>query len=158
QIPRLGEVGMDGAAVVFVAGLALATGVLLAAIPLAAARRPGLEAALTGVAGRMTAGRREQAGRRLLVAGQVALALTLLVGSALMARRFWRLHQVELGFRPEGALTFFLPIPPTEYGNYHLSSRVHHEILERLRTLPGVDAVEAANIAGFPLTPVPAYY
>src|SRR5690606_36745303 len=127
QIPRLGEVGMDGAAVAFAAGLALVTGVLLAAVPLAAARRPGFEAALTGAAGRMTAGRREQAGRRVLVAAQVALALTLLVGSALMARSFSRLHQVELGFRPEGALTFYLPIPATEYGDYHRSSRRSEE-------------------------------
>ena len=158
QIPRLGEVGMDGAAVAFAVGLALVTGVLLGTVPLVAARRPGFEAALTGAAGRMTAGRREQVGRRLLVTAQVALALTLLVGSALMARSFWRLHQVELGFRPEGALTFYLPIPPSEYGDYHRSSRVHHEILERLRALPGVDAVEAASMANFPLTPVPAYH
>jgi len=159
QIPRLGEVGMDGAALAFAVGLTLATAVLLAAVPLAAAKRPGFEGALTGAAGRMTAGRREQAGRRLLVAAQVALALTLLVGSALMARSFWRLQRVvELGFRPEGALTFYLPIPAREYGDYHRSSRVHHEILERLRALPGVDAVEAASMASFPLTPVPAYH
>jgi predicted permease len=158
EIPRLREVRVDGTVLAVTVGLALLSALLLAVVSLVSARRAGIAAALTGALGRMTAGRREQNGRRILVATQVAIALTLLIGSALMAQSFWRLKQVNLGFEPEGKLTFFLPIPPNAYGNYHLSARVHHEILGRVRTLPGVQRAEAGNIAGFPLTPVPSYY
>jgi putative ABC transport system permease protein len=158
EIPRLRDVRVDGPVLTLALGLAVFSALLLTVVSLVSARRLDLAPALTGAVGRMTAGQSEQNGRRILVATQVALALTLLIGSALMAESFWRLKQVKLGFEPDGKLTFFLPIPPSVYGNYHLSARVHHEILGRIRALPGVHRAEAGNIAGFPLTPVPSYY
>jgi putative ABC transport system permease protein len=158
DIPRLRDVRVDGTVVAVTLGLTLVSALLLAVVSVAVARRAGIAAELTGALGRMTAGRREQNGRRVLVAAQVAIALTLLIGAALMAQSFWRLKQVRLGFNPRGKLTFYLPIPPNAYGNYHRSAGVHHEILARIRALPGVQSAEAGNIAGFPLTPVPSYY
>ncbi len=157
-IPRLGEVVMDGAAVGLGVVLALLTAALLAMVALSSTRRPNPAAALTGTLGRVTAGPKEQLGRRFLVVAQVALALALLIGAALMAQSFWQLKQVELGFRPEGGVTFFLPVPSSAYPDHQASARLHAQVLERLRALPGVEAAGAATVAAFPLAPVPDYY
>jgi predicted permease len=159
EIPRLREVAVDGAVLALTLGLSIASAGLLGVVALMSARGPNLVSTLAAARSRVTASRREQSGRRLLVAGQVALALTLLIGSALMVRSFWRLKQIDLGFEPQGALTFRLPSLPTEGPNYyHNIARLHDDILRRLRALPGVGAAEAGNIAGFPLTPVPSFY
>src|SRR5207247_9476221 len=93
---------------------------------------------------RMTAGRHQQAARSILVAGQVALALALLIGSALMAQSFWRLRHVTLGFDPESAVTFRLQLEPPEGSKnyYHVTSRIHQDVLERLRATLGFEAAE----------------
>ena len=158
QIPRLGEVGVDRFVVGFAIALSLVTGILLAAVSLLLARRSGFAGALVGAFGRVTAGRREQVGRQLLVGGQVALALTLLIGSALMAQSYWKLARIQLGFDAKGALTFHLPLPYREYADAQAKARFHHELLGRLRALPGVEAAEAATTSVFPLTPVPEQY
>lgn len=157
-IPRLAEVGVDAAVVGVALALSAASAALLAGVALVSARRGEVLGALTGGSVRLTAGRREHAVRQMLVGGQVALALTLLIGSALMARSFWELRQVRLGFAPDGALTFRLPLPPGEYSSYHASARLHAEMLHRVRALPGVTAVEAAHASTFPVTAVPVGY
>jgi predicted permease len=159
-IPRLHELEMDGTVVLFAIGLALITAPLLGGASYLSAGRTRSAGALTGSFTRMTAGRHEQLVRRVLVAGQLALSLTLLIGSALMAGSFWRLSHVDLGFEATGAITFLLPTPPNAYGGnyYHTQVRLHDELLHELRAIPGVDAAEAANQSGFPLTPVPSYY
>lgn len=156
QIPRLGEVVLDSAGVALAVSLALLTGILLAAISLKSALGSGSARAPVGawIRGR----RREQMQRRTLVTLQVAVACTVLVGSALMAQSYRRLKQVELGFRPEGAMTFFLPLPSDPYADSLAMSRLHREVLGRLRALPGVTAAETATVSAFPLTPVPDYY
>ena len=158
QIPRLGEVGVDRVVAGFAVALSLVTGILLATVSVLLARRRDFAGALVGAFGHVTAGRREQVGRQLLVVGQIALALTLLIGSALMAQSYWKLARVELGFDAEGALTFNLPLPYASYRDAQAKALFHHELLARLRALPGVEAVEAATTSVFPLTPVPEVY
>jgi putative ABC transport system permease protein len=159
-IPRLREVAMDGPVLGLALALVVATIALLGGFSYACASRARFSEVLGGAVGRMTSGRREQLGRRVLVAGQLALALTLLIASALMAGSFWRLSQVELGFDAQDGVAFRLPTPPNAYpGNYyHNQARLHDELLRALREIPGVEAAEAAHVSGFPLTPVPSYY
>lgn len=160
DIPRLRELGVDGEVVGLAIGLAVVSSVLLALVAFVSGARPQLASTLAGALGRVTAGQREQTGRRLLVAGQVALALTLLIAAALMAQSFWRLKQVRLGFEPEDGLAVRLEMAAAREGpnHYHNMARINYEILRRIRALPGVEAAEAASTSGFPLTPVPSYY
>src|SRR5207248_621908 len=161
DIPRLREVGVDLTVVAVIFGLSLSSAGLLAGVAfLSARRRADLAGTLAGAGGRTTAGHRQQVVRSVLVAGQVAFALALLIGSALMAQSFWRLRHVRLGFDPDGAVAFRLPLPPpTGTKNYyHATARIHQEVLERLRAIPGVVAAEAASTSGFPVTPVPSFY
>lgn len=155
-LPRLDAVALDAPTVALTLALAAASALLLGATGYLATRRTHVAPALSGGSARVSAGRREHAVRQGLVAGQVALALTLLIGSGLMARSFWQLKQARLGFVAAGVLTFRLPIPPGEYSNYHASARVHDSVLRALRAVPGVAAAEAASATAFPLHPAPA--
>jgi putative ABC transport system permease protein len=154
QLPRLDEVGVNGVVITLVAMLAIMSGTLMGAICLASTRQGVAGPALSALRSRSsTQGREGQTGRRILVASQLAMALTLLVGTGLMARTFWQLQQVDVGFRTDRNLTFYLPV--THLGlraDYNDVARLHADVMSRLREVPGVDAVEAATTSVFPLT------
>jgi len=157
QIPRLNELRMDVPATLFILTLTALSAVLLGSVSLISARRVDASRALMGSMGRASARPEEQQWRRVLVVTQVALALPLLIGSTLMAKSFFNLLNVDLGFQPRDGVTFTLPVPPTraKSGDYYLDvAEIQARVRDRLRALPGVDAVESSSI--FPLTPTTA--
>lgn len=160
QLPRLNEVAVDGSVVAFVLILICASSLLMASLSLASTRQRAVGPVLSALRDRSaTLSQENQTGRRVLVAAQMAVALTLLVGSGLMARTYWQLQRVELGFRTGSALTFQLPVHPNIYGaDYHNVAGVQEQVLQNLRSLPGIDAVEAASSSAFALMPVPGEY
>ncbi len=89
--------------------------------------------------------RRHHWGRDALVIGQSALALVLLIGSALLVRSFQQLRSVDAGYRTDDLYTFqFAPSQP------HLVDgpswgRLHLDFMDRLRSLPGVTDVGVVN-------------
>src|SRR5262245_66252513 len=103
-----------GVATWFLLTLTALSGVLLGLVPLFSARRIDASRALMSSMGRASARPEEQMWRRILVVTQVALALPLLIGSTLMAKSFFNLLGVDLGFQPRDGVTFTLPIPPTK--------------------------------------------
>lgn len=151
QIPRLHELRLGGAVVGLTAGLAIVTGLLLGAVSFARAGRPELTTALKGALSRVTASREAQRAQRLLVVLQVALALILLIGAAVMVQSLRRLQQVEMGFDPKDVLTISLSLPYGPYSTYQDGARFHERLLNRLREVPGVTA--AGAVAILPLMP-----
>jgi predicted permease len=137
SLPRLAAVEMDGTALLFMLAVSLVTGVLFGLAP--AVRGPKLELAESLKEGgrglRGSGSLRLQSG---LVIGQVALSLTLLVGSGLLIRSFVRLQQEEMGFQPEGVLTAELRLPRAEFGPDRHPNLFYEEAVERVRALPGV--------------------
>jgi predicted permease len=141
-ITRLTEVGLNGwvllAAFVLVVLSALACGI----VPALSASAPDLRRLREGGRG-STGGRRW--GRDALVVGQAALALVLLIGSALLVQSFQRLRNVDPGYDTKDIYTFqFAPDQP------HLVDgpawgRLHLDFMNRLRALPGVTAVGVVN-------------
>ena len=79
------------------------------------------------------------------MAGQVALALVLLVISGLLFRSFMRLRAVDPGFDPTSTLTFQIGLPRTDYPDRQRIAGAHQAILERLSALPGVTAASLIN-------------
>lgn len=154
QLPRLDEVGVNAAVIGVTVMLAVVSGILMSVICLASTRQRVAGPALSALRSRSATPDREgQMGRKVLVGAQLALALTLLVGSGLMVRTFSQLRQVDLGFRADGALSFYLPITHLGSGaRYQPVAQLHDRVLRRLREVPGVDAVEAASHSVFPLT------
>lgn len=141
-IPRLGTVGLDAPMLAAAFGLVIVVALACSAVPALRASAPDLGRIRDG--GRAGTGRRRW-GRDALVAGQTALALMLLIGSALLVRSFRQLSAVDPGYETAGIYTFqFAPDQP------HLVDgpswgRLHLEFMDRLRALPGVTAVGVVN-------------
>lgn len=154
QIPRLEDVRVSGGVLGAMAALSLLSGVLLGGMTLVRAGRANLAGAIKG-AGRTTAGPQGMRAQRFLVSLQVALALALLIGSAMMVESFWRLRRVELGFQPRQVLAFDLSLPFRQYPRFQDGARFQHELIERIRAVPGVQSAAAAMEV--PLTPIPEY-
>lgn len=144
SLPRLHEVKFDVAAPVFAAGLALALALAFAAVPTLRGV-PQLVGALREGGRGATTGRRRVSLRHALVAGQVALALVLLIGAGLMLRTYRAIHAIDPGLRPENVLTFEVGLPPEGYPNREAAVAFHEELLERLEALPGVISAGAST-------------
>ena len=142
-IPRLGSVQVDVAALGFTLLLSLSAGLLFGMAPALQATRADLHEALKqgarGAAGGATRT------RAVLVAGQVALALVLLVGAGLLLKSFARLQQVDLGFEPEHVVTARVTLPETRYGDSTRQAAFFQSLLARLDALPGVRVAGAIN-------------
>jgi len=88
--------------------------------------------------------------RRLLVVGEVALSVVLLMGAAVMVRSLIAIRTIDAGFEPEGVLTLAVNLPETRYRTDARRSQFFAEALTRMRALPGV--IAAASIDTVPLT------
>jgi predicted permease len=100
--------------------------------------------------GRGSAGSRRKTFRSLLVIGEVALSLMLLVGSGLLLESFSNLRGLDPGFRSDHVLTMRLVVPDTKYKDFAKRTEFFQRVLERVRTLPGVKA--AGFTSALPLT------
>ena len=86
----------------------------------------------------------------LLVAGEIALCLMLLVGSGLLLETFAKLHRGYPGFSPDHVLTVAIPVPQTRNPDFTRRSQFFQTVLDRVRALPGV--TNAAFTSVLPLT------
>jgi putative ABC transport system permease protein len=141
-IPRLGQVGLDlptvSAAFALVLVVALACGI----VPAIRASSPDLSGLRAG--GRGSTGQR-QWGRDLLVVAQTALALVLLIGSALLVQSFNRLRHVKAGYDTADLYTFQYAPQQPQLNDGPSLGRLHLTMMDRLRALPGVTAVGVVN-------------
>lgn len=142
EVPRQSEIALDGP--VFAAILAASVGlaVVMALVPSFLAMRSGLQPLLRQRASTGGSGRQRALGG--LVAVQVAVALVLGIGAALMLRSLWHLQHVDPGFDPAGVLTFRLQTT-SSHRTLATGLRYLEGIGERVGALPGVTAVGAIN-------------
>ena len=142
-LPGAGEIRLDGMVLGFTVALSIATGVLFGLFPSLRVSRPDLAAMLreSGAGASGAAARRGAfAGnaRGLLVAGQIALSIVLLIGAALLMRSFARLRSVDPGFRPANLLTMRIALPLARYDTDQKREAFFRELLPRVEELPGV--------------------
>ncbi|MEE8128712.1 MAG: ABC transporter permease [Vicinamibacterales bacterium] len=145
DLPRLQEISVDGYVLVFGLALSSAAGLLFGLLP---ACRAGAVTASSGLiegARGASAGRARHLTRRVLVVAQVALALTLLIGSGLAVRSFQRLASVDPGFDSSEVLTFRLSLPERNYETAGTRLNFHRQMVDRLAGVPGVLKVAAAS-------------
>ena len=141
-IPRLGQVQLDAWTLAAAFILVILTALACGAVPAMRASSPDLMRLREG--GRGSTGRRRW-GRDALVVAQTALALVLLIGSALLVRSFSRLRSVDPGYDIKDIYTFqFAPDQPGLRDGPSLG-RMHLAFMDRLRALPGVSAVGVIN-------------
>jgi predicted permease len=142
NIPRVGlqgaEVTMDGMVVLFTLALSFATGILFGLIPAFQASRTDLGATIKESTGRGGTGFRHNKARSLLVITETALALVLLIGSALLLRTFAALRAVDPGFDSQNVLTLRMSLNTPKFAKTESVDQLVSQGTERLKALPGV--------------------
>jgi len=146
SLPRFDAVGLDGRVVLFAVGASLFTVVVFALVPALQTSRVDLSDTLKSGA-RLAGGQRRARLRRLLVAGEIALSLVLLVGAGLLIRSFVTLQASRPGFEADRLVTFQLALPPVRYPSPPDQARFFENLSARMQARPEVEAFSAS----FPL-------
>ncbi len=149
DMPRLDAVALDLRAFGFGLAATLSAGLICGLLPAWHVARHDLTRALSGT--RTTADRGRQRLRSVLVAGEVALAVTLLCGAGLMLRSFGALAAVEQGFVAEDVLTFKVSLPSSRYSYEEPAkiSSLYQQLVDGIAALPVV--LGAGTVDGLPL-------
>jgi putative ABC transport system permease protein len=153
-VPNESRIEVNRLVLFFCLGVSFLTGVLFGLAPALQSSRQNLVEALKDESrgATVSAGGKTRAS---LVIVEVALAVVLLVSASLTIRSFTALQNVELGFHPEHVMTVALPLPPTRYATLELRNRFAHDLLERVKNLPGVAAATIGN-GGLPFGGLPS--
>jgi predicted permease len=145
-IPRLSEVSIDGASVVFTFVVAAIVAFLCSAVPALRIGRVRLSHALREGGRTGTATRVQHRVRGALVAAQIALALVVLSASGVLLRTFQQLRAVKPGFDPEHVATFWMSLPGGRYKEDESVARFYSTLTARVAALPGVRAAGVTSL------------
>jgi len=147
-IPRLEGVGLDPRVLAFTAAVTVLTAVLFGLLPAVRASR-------ADVTGALRSGRRGSSGGdregvwRLIVGGEAAMALILLVGSGLLIRSFQEVLSVDPGFDTREVVTVDANPPATRFGEDPLLAGYYRDLRREVGSIPGVEDV--GIVANLPL-------
>jgi predicted permease len=139
SIPLLRDVRTDLTALAFTLVVAIVTGIVFGLAPALQARGPALTNALKDAARGSTEGRRRTWVRNALVVSEIAFACVLLVGAGLLIRSLIRVLDVDMGFVPSNAFAIRVD-PDSRYSTREQRTSYFDDVLQRVRTLPGVQA------------------
>ncbi|MBZ5577039.1 MAG: ABC transporter permease [Acidobacteriia bacterium] len=153
NIPRIGldgaSVGLDWRVLAFTLGLSVVTGILFGLVPALQSSRADLNGTLKESSSRSGTGLRHNKTRAVLVTTEMALALVLLVGAALLIRTFVAIRQVHPGFDPHNVVTMRMSLTGPQFAHSAGVTQLVHDGLRRIRALPGVEV--AASTCCVPL-------
>src|SRR6516225_8809356 len=151
NIPRAGEVHMDGTAILVSLALSLGAGLFVGLFPLAGISKIGISDALHEESRTGTGAKKSRRVRQLLVSSQVGCAFTLLPGAALLLASFRRLLHVDPGFNPNGVISASIALPRARYSKPEALRDFMNRALPAIRAIPGVSsagATEAIPLGG----------
>jgi len=162
DFPRLHEISLDIRVLGFTALVVMLTSVVFAVVPAIQTSKLDLLHSLKESSRSGTDGAARQRLRRVLVTGQIALALMLLIGAGLMINSFIRVQRHDLGADPSNLLTFNFQWPISQgakpAGKFRgvglwdvspLPAQTFDRVAERLRSVPGAVLAAAVNIPPF---------
>jgi predicted permease len=146
-LPRVGEdgafVSLDSTVVLFTVAVSLLTGLIFGLIPALQSSKSDLTTTLKESAGRSGTGFRQNKVRSVLVVAEVALALVLLIGSALLIRTAVALGRVDPGFDTQNVLTLRMSLKGVQFEKAEAVEQVVRNGAEQLRAIPGVEIASA---------------
>jgi predicted permease len=141
-LPRLGEggglMGMDWRVVTFTLVLSLVTGILFGLVPALVSARMDLNAVIKDSSGRSGSGFRQNKTRSVLVTVEVALAVVLLIGAALLIRTSLALGRVDPGFNVDNVIAMRTSLAGERFTTTASVEQTARNALERIRSIPGV--------------------
>jgi predicted permease len=148
NLPRLGEISLDGQSLAFTLILSVLSGLLFGSIPVLRYAPSQKAMPLLGAMRTTSVSRERQHGRNLLVMAQVAMALVLLISAVLMIRTSYALRNVDPGFSDPASLQIMrISIPETLVRDPQTVMRMQNSIQEKLAAIPGVTSVGFAASA-----------
>jgi len=147
-IPRIDQVGIDLSVLGFTLLVSILAGALFGIIPAIYATRVDVQRTLKEEERGWS--RRSHRSQGALVAGEVALAILLLVGAGLMVRSVVQMQGVDPGFDPRGRLTVAFGLPRARYPDHAARRRFYDRLLQESRALPGV--ADVGLVSNLPLT------
>lgn len=145
NIPRIETIALDSNVLSFVVSISLLTGLLFGIVPAlqSSAASPGESLKEGGRSGGGAASHGRL--RTLMVGSEFAMALVLLVGAGLMIRSLVALYAVDPGFNPRNVISMTVSVAGTQESAPERRAAFYQQVIENVRTLPGVQAVSAIN-------------
>ncbi len=142
-LPLLSTLRIDGAALAWTLLIALTAAILFGLVPGLRMAGGNLHESLKDSGPGSGSGRKHERLRSTLVVTEVALACVLLVGAGLLLRSFLKVLDVDLGFEPQHAAAIMVDYDnssPTREGALQKQTLILHQVLNRVRSIPGVQA------------------
>jgi len=145
DLPRVQEVSLDLRVLGFTLSVSLLTGLVFGLAPSLAAGRQTLGEFLKEGSRGSTGGVAHNRLRSLLVVGEVALSLVLLVASGLLIRSFVEILHVKPGFNSDHMITMWMNFTSVRYSENVRSTQLLDQLLPRIAALPSVEGVAISN-------------
>jgi len=144
-LPRVRTASLDSGVLLFTLGLSVFVGLLFGLAPALRSTKTDLTESLKSRVQGSARGRRHERVRQLLVVGEVAVSLVLLVGGGLMMRSFLRLTSVDPGFDPHGVTAATVRLAGPRYATDEQRAAFFQRLNEQVGSLPGVKSASAIN-------------
>jgi predicted permease len=144
-LPDYAELSLDSGAILVIGLVAIGTGVAFGLVPAAAIGRSTTQTMLRDDTRGASESRHSRRLRAILVAGQMALCVSLLAGAGVLVRSLLAMTSAPMGFHADGILTASVQLPVRDYATAAARARFLEELEARLRTLPGVDVSATAT-------------
>ena len=144
-LPPYAELSLDGGALAVAALIAIVTGLAFGVAPALAVGRVDPQDTLREEGRGASESTRSRRLRGLLVAGQIALCLSLLAGAGLLARSLRAITSSPFGFNTDNVLAVAVQLPPGTYGTLAARNQFVSEFEARVRSLPGVISVASSG-------------
>jgi predicted permease len=149
-LPRTTAIHLDRWAMLFAFGISLLTGVLSGFLPAWRAARADVQDVLKESSRSATGSARQGRARNVLVVGEIALSLVLLVGAGLLIRTYANLARTDAGFDAGHLLTAEIWLPGERYDSTAKVTNFYQDVMDRLAAQPGVRSATVVE-AGLPL-------
>ena len=144
-LPAYANPSLDWGALLMTAALAIGTGLLFGISPAMAIGGADTQTTLRDESRGSSESPHSRRLRGVLVAGQLALCVSLLVGAGLLTRSLWAMTGASLGFEPERVLTGLVQLPPRDYADAQSRVLFRQQLEDRVRALSGVESVATAT-------------
>jgi len=157
SLPRLNDISISWGVLAFAIVVSVAAGAIFGLAPAWLTSRLDLTTTLRQEGRGSNGSRKRSRLRHVLVIGELALSLVLLIAAGLLLRSFWDLFKVQLGFNPTRVMAIETTLPnPNDPKTdiYHTATQESvflREALRRIRTLPGVEETAVSDRAALPL-------
>jgi putative ABC transport system permease protein len=144
SVQSVEAIGVDQMLIAYMSVVAVVTALLFGLVPALAASRSTLNSTLSNGTPIAAGSRRQSFARRALVVGELAIALVFLTGAGLVAKTFWRVTNIDRGFRPERLIAASFDMRTPRYTNASAVAFVA-SVLERVRHESGVQSITYAD-------------